>query len=210
MLLAVAGLLAWPTWAAAAPSPSVAPRNWQLDFDFEDLQRLDVVLPGDRQPTTFWYMVYTVTNNSGKDVEFYPSFQLVTSTLQVVTGGDNISPSVYDAIAAQYRNMYPFFRVPTDMTGTLLQGPDNSRTSAAVFRDFDRTANEVTVYVGGLSGEIVSVPNPSFDPEKPESAENMRFFPLRKTLAIPYDIPGDERTRQQAPPVRKKTDWVMR
>ncbi len=196
--------------ASAAPTPSVAPRNWQLDFDFEDLKRIDIVLPGDKAPTTFWYILYTVTNNSGKDVEFYPSFELVTSSLQVVAGGDNISPSVYDAISAQHRKLHPFFRNPTQVVGPLLQGPDNALTSAAVFRNFDLAANEVKVYVGGLSGEIVSVPNPAFDGQKPESAQNMRFFPLRKSLVIPYDIPGDERTRQKAPPIRKKVDWVMR
>lgn len=207
---ALAGLLVASPLALAAPQPSVAARNWQLDFEFEDLHRFDIVLPGDRQPTTFWYVLYTVTNNSGKDVQFYPSFELVTSTFQVVTAGDNISPSVNEAIAAQHRRTHPFFRDPTQVSGLLLQGPDNARTSAAIFRDFDPAANSLTVYVGGLSGEIVSVPNPTYDPNQPESAENQRFFPLRKTLAIPYDLPGDERTRQNATPIRKKLDWVMR
>jgi len=195
---------------AAAPQPSVAAHNWQLDFDFEDIRRIDVVLPGDRRPTTFWYLLYTVTNHSGKDVDFYPTFELVTSSLQVVTAGDGISPTVHDAVAALHQKLHPFFRDPSQVSGRLLQGPDNARTSAAVFRDFDPAANAVMVFVGGLSGEIVSVVNPVFDPDREENAENPRFFPLRKTFVIHYDIPGDLRTRQEAPPLRRATDWVMR
>lgn len=195
---------------AAAPTPEIAPRHWELDFDFEDLRRIDVVLPGDRRSTTFWYMLYTVTNNSGEDVDFYPSFELVTNSMQVVVGGDHISPTVYDSIAALHRKLYPFFRDPTQVTGKLLQGPDNARTSAVVFRDFGPDASTFAVYVGGLSGEIVSVPNPVYDPDEEESADNPRFFALRKTLAIKYDLPGDLRTRRDAPPMRRKIDWVMR
>jgi len=207
-LFALFAVVAIP--ATAAPTPSVAPRNWELDFEFEDLRRIELVLPGDRQPTVFWYMLYTVTNNSGKEVDFYPSFELVTGSLQVVTAGEEIHPAVYDAIAARYHKLFPFFRNPTRVAGRLLEGPDNARTSAAVFRQFDPAANSLTIFASGLSGEIVSVPNPVFDPEKPESAENMRSFPLRKTLAITYDVPGDVRTRREAPALRRGTYWVMR
>jgi hypothetical protein len=204
------GVLGLGESALAAPSPSVAPLYWELDFEFTDLQRIEITLPGDRHPTPFWYMLYTVTNNSGKDVDFYPTFELVTSSLEVVTAGDHISPTAYQVIAARHRKLNPFFRNPAKVSGKLLQGPDNARTSAAVFRGFDPQANALTVYVAGLSGEIASVPNPIFDPQTPESAENPRFFPLRKTLAITYDVPGDVRTRRLAAPIRRDKVWVMR
>lgn len=196
--------------SAEVPKPSVVPRGWQLGFEFQDLERITVVLPGDKHPTTFWYLLYTVTNNTGADVEFYPSFHLVTETLRVVDGGDSISPSVYDAITSREKKSYPFFRNPLRMCGKLLQGPDNARISAAVFRDFDPEANSFTVYVAGLSGEIIRLSNPAFDPGTPETHENPRFFVLRKTLAISYDLPGDPETRRGATPVRRGTDWVMR
>ncbi|MCB9849521.1 MAG: hypothetical protein H6817_02315 [Phycisphaerales bacterium] len=209
MTLLVALALCTPA-AFAAPKPSAAVRNWELDFEFHDLQRIELQLPGDSRPTTYWYLLYTVTNNSGKDVDFYPSFELVTSSLQVVTAGDHISPRVNDAIAARHIKLFPFFRDPTKVAGRLLQGPDNARTSAAVFRNFDPDANALQVFVSGLSGEIVSVPNPVFDPESPESQQNVRFFPLRKTFVITYDLPGDVRTRRESPAIRTGTEWVMR
>jgi len=196
--------------ASAAPEPSKAPQSWQLSFEFHDLQRISVVLPGDVQQTTFWYLLYTVTNDSGQDVEFYPAFELVTSTMEVVTGGDEISPSVYGAIRARHRKLYPFFRDPLKASGKLLQGEDNARTSAAVFRGFDPMANSVTVYVAGLSGEVARVANPVFDSREPVSEDNPRFFALRKTLAIAYDIPGDVKTRRMANMARRAQKWVMR
>jgi len=196
--------------ALAAPKPSLLAKSWELDFTFRDPERISVTLPGDDHPTTFWFMVYTVTNNSGQDQGFYPSFDLVTDTLQVVTGGDNVHPAVVESIRSRYRKLYPFFVDPLKVSGTLLQGTDNARTSAVVFQGFDPSANQFTIYVGGLSGEVQRLQNFAFDSEKPESDENPRFFVLRKTLGISYDLPGDEKSRPQAKPVRVKREWVMR
>ena len=142
---------------------------------FHDPQRITFRLPGDTHETTFWYMLYEVTNSTGRDVEFFPSFRLVTDTLQVVTAGDDISPSVYDAIAARHKREFPFFAPPTKVTGLLLQGRENARASAAVFRMFDKEASAFTVYGAGFSGDMDRVPNPSFDTTKEESEKNQRL-----------------------------------
>lgn len=193
--------------ASAAWTPA---GTWEVDFEFHDLARISLVLPGDDHPETFWYLLYTVTNRSGRDVEFYPTFELVTDTLEVVTGSSNISPSVYDAIRARHKILHPFFRDPLRVSGKLLQGADNARTSAAVFRQFDENSNSVTIYVAGLSGEVVQFPNPTFDREGPETPQNAQFFTLRRTLAIEYDIPGDPETRRAARASRRDQQWVMR
>ncbi len=195
-----------PVSGMAAPKASTTGRSWQLDFRFHDPQRISIVLPGDQAPTTFWYLLYEVTNNTGRDVEYYPSFELVTNTLQTVTGGDNISPSVYEAIAAQHRKEYPFFATPFKVTGTLLQGEINHRVSAAVFRDFDRSAHEFTVFTAGLSGEMKRIPNPT----RAQNKDNPAYYVLRRSLAVTYGLPGDSTTRKSAKPVRKRRDWVMR
>ena len=210
LVLTAAVVLAAAPNLLAVPEPAKAPKSWELDFEFHDLARISLTLPGDRQPTTYWYVLYTVTNNSGREAPFFPTFELVTSSLEVVTGGENVSPSVYDAIRARHKKQYPFFRDPTRVSGKLLQGPDNARTSAAVFHNFDPGANALTVFVAGLSGEIAKVANPVYDSENPETPLNRPFFALRKTLAIQYDVPGDLRTRRMAAAVRRSQSWVMR
>ena len=202
---ALSGVAVW-----AAPEAELAAKTWVLDFKFHDPQRISVRLPGDRHETTFWYMLFEVSNNTGQDVEFYPTFRLVTDTLEVVRGGEEISPSIYDAIFARHKNEYPFLAPPPKITGPLLQGEDNARASAAVFRMFDKQASSFAVYVGGLSGDITRVRNPGFDANKQESESNPRFFTLRRTLAIAYNLPGDPRTRIMASPVRRSREWTMR
>ena len=69
------------TSVISAPQAGVATTSWQLDFTFHDLQRITLRHPGDAAPTTYWYMLYEVSNNTRRDVEFYPSFEIVTNTL---------------------------------------------------------------------------------------------------------------------------------
>jgi hypothetical protein len=184
--------------------------SWRLGFEFHDPQRINVRLPGSDAESTYWYMLYRVTNNSGEDVQFFPSVRLVTGTLTVVEGGAHVPPAVYDGIAARHRREAPFFAPPWKISGLLLQGEENARSSAAVFEDFDPTASSFKVFVGGLSGAVTRIPNPAFRRGETESATNERYFVLRQTLEISYELPGDVNTRKGVRPVRTRRDWVMR
>lgn len=200
-------VLALGSAAVAAPRAELVPNTWDLDLEFHDPQRISLRLPGDEHVTTFWYLLYRVSNRTGHDVEFYPSFRLVTNTLKTVTGGDHISPSVYEAIAARHAKEFPFFAVPSKITGLLLQGEENARSSAAVFRVFDPKASRFTVYVAGLSGDITRVKNPKRRGSR--QGEDEPPFLLRRSLAIVYDLAGDPETRKLANPVRVSRKWVM-
>ena len=208
------GLLACFCGSASATAqvlkPSRALASWELKFSFSDPQRISLTLPGDNQPATYWYMLYTVENDTDRDVPFYATAELVTASLQVVKGGEQISPTVYDAIKARHKITHPFMIDPSRVSGTLLQGEDNAKTSMVVFRQFNREDNAFSIYFSGLSGEIKQQPNPSFDARQPESKKNPRTFTLRKTLEIKYDLPGDETTRRLAKPIRRERGWVMR
>jgi hypothetical protein len=105
---------------------------------------------------------------------------------------------------------FPFLAPPSKVTGVVLRGADHARSSVAVFRPFDPAASAFTIYVGGLSGELARVNNPSFNASLEESEKNPRFFVLRRTLAIRYDLPGDAATTATASPVRRSREWVMR
>lgn len=194
----------------AGPRAGLVPKTWELDFEFYDPQRITLTLPGDSSPTTFWYVVYRVTNRTGKDVVFTPSFRIVTDAFEEVVAGDDIGPSVYDAIAARHKKEFPFFAIPSKVTGKLMQGTVNSRTSAAVFRTFNTKAAGFRVFASGLSGDIERVPNPVYKPEKPETEKNPRFFLLRRTLELDYDLPGDPDTRKFVKPIRRNRRWVLR
>ena len=196
--------------AGAAPRPAIAPTSWELNFQFEEPQRITLTLPSHDHPTTYWYTIYTVTNETTREVGFFPTFNVLTDALEVIECGYGINPAVYDAIRTRHKKAYPFSFDPMKMYGTLNQGEDNARTSIIVFPEFKSRVNKFTLYVGGLSGEVAKVRNFAFDRDKPNSDENPQFFFLRKTLSIEYDLPGDDRTRLSALPIRTKLEWVMR
>jgi hypothetical protein len=181
-----------------------------VDIAYHDPQRITLRLPGENQERTYWYVLYTVTNNGDREVPFYPTFDIVTDKLTVIEGGADISPTVYDAIKARHRKAYPFFVYPSEMLGPLLLGEDHARTSAIAFARPDLEVNSFTLHIAGLSGEIVKLRNRAFDQSKEESPGNPRHFLLRRTLAVSYVIPGDVQTRPSATPARVKEEWVMR
>lgn len=203
--LALAGFLTLGAcWVWAAPKTNPFSLSWTLDIEFHDPQRITI------DGVTYWYLLYEVTNKSGQDVQFFPKARLVTDTLQEVIAGENVGPLVYDAIAARHRKQYPFFAPPTKITGLMLQGEENSRASAMVFKTFDPTAAGFTIYMSGFSGEVERLRNPAFDVNQPESEKNPRSFLLERTLAITYSLPGDVTTRSQATPIRRNREWMMR
>jgi hypothetical protein len=215
------------TWlgveAAAAPVPSLAPKSWELRFDFGDPQTITVQMPGYDKPQTFWYMLYTVTNTSGQEVQFLPRFELMTNTMQVLQGNPGIHPFVLQAIKRRHRPTHPLLVEPVKVMGRLLQGPDNAKSSVAIWPQIGVRANQFTVYVAGLSGESVLVRNPNHKRDKDEYLTkklddgteirmlvNPKFFTLRKTLAIRYILPGDEQTRMTAKAGRLGKEWIMK
>lgn len=212
--------------AQAEPQPSPVPTAWELTLQPTEPTRIVVDLGGVKK--TFWYFLYTVTNNTGQDVDFHPEIVRVSEIETEATASQaqktpdqapRITPEpaiigldsrVFKAIAERHQRTHPFLVAPVKAIERLLQGRDNARTSVAVFPDLDPRASKFTIYFGGLSGEQTSKPNPTHNPKKAESEDNPRFFVIRKTLAMPYTIPGDERTRTTAIPVLGRMTWVMR
>jgi hypothetical protein len=208
VLWAVSVAIAQPP--ASQPTPAVASTAWTLNIKFQDPQRLSVVEPGQAQPVVYWYMLYTVENTTGREVQFYPEFELVTDTLRVVRSELNVSPAAYRAVA--HRANDPALLPPEKIAGRILVGKDRARHGVAIWKDFDPRAKGFTVYIGGLSGETARWKNPAFDTEKPEGRGNQKYFMLRKTLAIPYAFGGSEAKRSLTAPRRQveKQAWGMR
>lgn len=195
---------------AVLPEPALTSSAWNLNLRFEDPQRVSVVEPGKEQPTVYWYMLYSVENQTDQEVDFYPDFQIVTDTLQVTTSGKDVSPEAFRSVFRRAND--PALLTPEKIAGRILRGKDRARHGVAIWNDFDPKAKAFTVYVGGLSGEVMRWKNPAFDADKPVGPKNQKYFLLRKTLAIPYSLPGSENARSAATPRRiaESQKWVMR
>jgi hypothetical protein len=203
-------VIAVPATALAWPKPAVTPVSWEFRFRFDQPKKISVFLPGESEPTVYWYMLYEVENPTGQEIRFLPSFELVTDTLQVVESESMVSPEAFNQVKRMANN--PFLLPPEKILGPLQQGRDRARYGVAIFRDFDPKAKEFTIFVGGLSGEWTRVKNPAFNEDKPDSEQNRRYFVLHKTLALPYRLPGSELQRPGAEAERlpEKQKWVMR
>lgn len=205
------------------PEPSPNPIAWEFEFKFLDAQRIEVQLPGSSAPEVYWYMVYTVTNNTSRTQRFFPTFQLVTEDLTIIETDKGITPLVFNAIRERHRITHKYLVHPTKAIGDLHVGDDNARESVAIWRQIDPLVNQFTIYVAGLSGETRFVRNPAYDPGKPETATvtgpdgrqreqrvNPKHFTLRKTLEIRYNLPGSAQSRRLAEPQRVSARWIMR
>ncbi len=196
----------------AIPKPSPVPVSWQLDIKFQDIKRIHVNIPGEGEKT-FWYMIYTITNNTGQDVVFHPEFELVTNTLQVIPAEINVAPEVFKAIKEKYKATYPWLENPLKIIGKILQGKDNARDSVAIWPDFDPKASRFDIYIGGLSGEVAAVPNPLFIKGKSDPKKVPPYFVLQKTMVIHYSVPSDPANREKVGASRTgqpDIEWVMR
>jgi hypothetical protein len=222
-LLLLTGGLQAADEVGTGPAPSDTPISWQLEFSFLDPQRIEVQLPGQAKPEVYWYLVYTVTNRSPRTQDFFPLFQIVTDDLEVADTDMGISPLVFNAIRERHAITHKYMVHPTKAIGPLRSGSDNALESVAIWRDIDLSRNSFRIYVAGLSGEVRFVPNPAYDPNRPESETvtggdgrqreeivNPQYFTLRKTLEIRYTLPGSPAARPHATPRREEIRWIMR
>jgi len=222
---------------AAGPEPSPSPVAWELNFSPGMPTRIQVNLGSGTK--TFWYMLYTVTNNTGEDIDFHPEIVRVNEVESELPAGQALSqpnkaaritvdPAIvgphsklFNAIKERHAKTHPFLVTPVHAIGRLKQGSDNALTSVAIFPTLDPRVSRFTIFVSGLSGERIVKDNPLYDPDKPAGGgtkvngdsvddANQPHFVLRKTLAMPFTLSGDENTRRYAEPALGKMHWVMR
>jgi hypothetical protein len=191
----------------AAPEPAVVqrPGQWTVEVRFEQPEQL-VVPWGGNGPARFWYMILTVTNRTGQDVEFYPRCELMSDTFQIVPSGVSIPPIVFERIKPRYRERYPFLQAMGAVENRILQGEDNAKDIAVVWPDFDKQATSFKVFITGLSNETAAIDHPiAVD----AAGQPVKVF-LRKTLELDYAFRGDPAMRDSVQVVYKGKSWVMR
>ena len=201
LLIAALGVLA--ALSGAAPEPSPIPRRWQLDVRPGELRMMQVEHEGDALP--YFYLTYTVTNNSGEDVLFAPLWEMATDNGDLIRSGREVPLPVVRHIIEQLEN--PFLESQVQISGPLLQGEENAKDGIIVWpmRDFD--VDEIKVYAAGFSGETATIEVP--DP----ATKQIKKIVLRKTLELTYDTPGDLDPRSSAAlPMagQGRGRWVMR
>ncbi len=195
-------------FAMAAPKPSVVqrPQDWTVDVKYEHMQQI-MLRPGERdKPMRFWYLILTVTNNTGDDVEFYPQCELMTDTFEIIPAGKGVPQGVFEYIKTRHRSMYPFLEVIDPSGMRILQGKDNTRDIAIIWPDFDMQAKEVSLFIAGFSNETIVVDYPVAD----DDSDTPEKVFLRKTLELDYTFSGDAAFRANPKMTFGGMNWIMR
>ncbi len=219
-----------PRSVDAAPQPALMPKAWQFDFDFT-MPELIAMPDGEGDHRWYWYLPYTVVNNSKRDRPFLPVITVATDQGHIIRANHNIDPSVFTAIRLEMQ--MPHLQNPMTMTRTLQRGPDHMRHSVAIWPAFEEDVDRMSIFVTGLSGEHTTVLHPAtgepvidpaslepvidprtkqpkIDPATGDPIVEPKPLLLRKTLMIDFGVPGTTTHPQRQVPVLQGRRWVMR
>ncbi len=182
-----------------APRPSLVARSWQIHFQHSAPRRLIVVRgKGTAQHVIkYWFMTYTVVNNTHKDLFFNPQVELIADDGKIIAPVVAVAPRLFKKIKAVSAS--PFLVNPMLIAGRLLQGADNAKQSVVVFANLPPMARGFRIFVSGLSGETAVQQDPVTD----------QNIVLHKTLVLHYWIPGHA-IHLTPKPMLLSHKWVMK
>ena len=199
VVLSLATFVSLPAAPAAAqyPKPSPYPITWELSFKYQTPKRIVVGVPGQSEPQAYWYLTYTVQNDSRREITFLPNFQMLLPNGQTIRSDKNIPPAVFDAIKQREGN--PLLQNALQVAGVIRVGEDEAKDGVAIWPEPPGRMGNFSVFVQGLSGENVSIPGPDKKP-----------VILRKTLQLNYLIRGDEIYPGEDQVNENPKQWIMR
>ena len=210
MLIFMLGCVLWPALSGAQRRATLAPPpgTWQIDFELHgNPQQINLTLPGEAAGRPYWYLLYTVTNHTGQDVNFYPRFEIFTDTFKLYQANINVRQPVFEAIRRRYATTIPLLEPQSQVMGRLLVGEDNARDSVVVFDDFDPNSNAIKLFVSGLSSEVARIKSPyMIDSETNQPKETL----LRRSLMLEYQVPGDPLNPEMRVMLFQRRSWVLR
>ncbi len=180
---------------ALAPEPDPVPRRWQFDAQFGDLKITQVA------GKSYLILTYKVTNNSGQDLLFAPSFEMVGSEDTAIRRSGRGVPA--DVTASLLRSLNdPLLEDQIGIIGMLQRGPENARQGLVVWPVENTRPGKITIFASGFSGETAIVIPPGSGADKGVT--------LRKTMMREYADIGDLSLKTDGPLPMNDARWIMR
>ncbi len=200
MLIATSAL---PTVRGAYPKPSPYPITWEFTFTHGKPQR--IVVDTDQGKNAYWYMTYTVANNTDQERIYLPIFEMLTNNGRVLRSDRSLPFAVFEAIKRREKNSFlePF----TQIGGEIRLGEDQARDGVAIWEEPTREMGQFSIFATGLSGEAVKLKDAKGAEVK--DAEGKPVL-LRKTLQLNYFVRGDDVLPGEDEVNENPESWVMR
>jgi hypothetical protein len=196
LAVALAGLMA----LGLGPEPDPIPRKWELTVEPGALRYASV--DDGSGPKGYFYFTYTVTNTSGKDLLFTPSFDMCNDKGEVVRSGRDVPAAVTKALKDSLNN--ELLEDQISIVGMLLQGEGNAKDGLVVWPATTLRFSELEIYGTGFSGETKTIEQKDARTGKPTK------LTLRKTLMLRYQPTGEVRDQGARPFEMIEKRWVMR
>lgn len=185
--------------SAKVPEPSLYKISWELDFKHGVPKRVVV------DTTAYWYLTYTVTNNTGQEQTWRPNFQMMTDDGKMIKSDRGIGIEVFDKIKATEGDR--FLQPATQITGPLRQGEDQAKDGVAIWKEPNPRMGTFKIFIQGLSGEKAALTDD--DGKEMKGSDGLPEF-LRKTLELDYQVLGDEFYPERHEVHELGHKWVMR
>jgi hypothetical protein len=182
---------------AEIATPNLYPVAWELAFTHGKPQRVVVEVPGEKSPVAYWYMPYTVTNETDREQTFFPFFELIDDAGNVSRSDKLVPPSVFEAIRKREGNK--FLENSLKIAGEIRLGEDQARDGVAIWTEPAPEMGAFSIFVGGLSGEHKTVTTTGGKP-----------VILRKTRQLNFLVRGDEVYPGEDEVNSNPAAWVMR
>src|SRR5579884_466445 len=199
LMASLIGAVAVPALAKKYPEPSVYPIAWQLDFKHEPLKRIVV------GTTAYWYLAYTVTNNTGEEQVWRPDFQMLTKEGKLIRSDRDIPAEVFDRVKARERNK--FLEPAAKVAGPIHQGADQAKDGVAIWKEPEARMGKFSIFFAGLSGEFVELKDDDGNVMKDKDGLPVM---LRKTLQLNFEVWGGEYRPDRNEVHEGDQKWVMR
>ncbi len=192
--LAALAIMAAVGSALAYPKPAAVSPRWELEFEPGAL-RLYV---DDFGGQVYWYFTYLVTNRTGREQIWAPSFTLFTDAGEIVASGRDVPSRIAEDLRELLGN--PLLENQNEVIGEIFHGREHAKEGLVIWPAGSLEVNELSMFIAGLSGETAAVEHPITGYE----------VVLRKTLQRDYLIPGDSLARGSKPIDLVDQHWVMR
>src|SRR5215204_2192275 len=140
------------------PKPSPYPKSWELKFEHSNPKRVLVKPEGSSVLKAYWYIAYTVTNESDKEQLFIPHFDMVTKDGNVIRSDKNIAKRVFDTIKRNEGN--DLMTNHALIGGQLRLGQDEAKDGVAIWEEPESEMGSFSIFIDGISGETATVKGP--------------------------------------------------
>jgi len=200
LTLAAAALMGVGSAIGLGPEPDPIPKKWELTVDPGQLRYASV--DDGNGAKGYFYLTYTVTNATGKDMLFTPSFEMTNEKGDVVRSGRDVPAGVTKNLLERLDNQ--FLEDQISIVGMLLQGEGNAKDGLVVWPATTLRFSEMTIYGSGFSGETKTV-----ESKDAKTGKTVKTT-LRKTLQLKYQPTGEVRDQGSKPFDLIEKRWVMR